>query len=54
MLRHRLKIALLGLGVLLGYGSAFAHFHRGRGHAGSCVRDWERETWQSSRKDGDD
>jgi hypothetical protein len=52
MTRHRVKVALLGLGVLLGYGSAFAHFYRGHGHAGSCVHDWDRATWQSSRKDG--
>ena len=42
MAHYRLKIALLALGVVLGYGSAFAHFsHRhdwaGHGHGyGHC------------------
>jgi hypothetical protein len=52
MLRYRVKIALLGLGVLLSYGSALAHFYRGHGHAGSCVHDWDHETWQGSSKHG--
>jgi hypothetical protein len=52
VVRYRIKIALLGLGVLLGYGSALGHFYRGHGHAGSCVHDWDRETWQGSSKHG--
>lgn len=33
MIRHRVRVVLLSLGVLFGFGSAFAHFHRGRaGH----------------------
>ena len=46
MLRYRVKIGLLALGVALGYGHAFAHFTRGHGHAGSCAHDWDRQTWQ--------
>jgi hypothetical protein len=45
MLRHRLRIGLLALGVLLGYGSAFAELrHQSRQHAhhehGACCL-WE-------------
>jgi hypothetical protein len=31
---HRLKVLLLSLGVVLGYGSAIAHFAWHRGHYG--------------------
>lgn len=30
MIRHRIRVVLLSLGVLIGFGSAFAHFGRGR------------------------
>lgn len=32
MTRFRIRIALLGLGVLLGYGSAIAHSGHHKGH----------------------
>ena len=34
MTRYNIRIALLGLGVVLGYGSAIAHlaYHRGHDH----------------------
>jgi hypothetical protein len=35
MNRPRLLTVLLSLGVLVGFGSAFAHFGRGRDHADS-------------------
>lgn len=47
MLRYRLKIVLLSLGVVLGYGSAFAHLAWHRGHPGwhhGCFDD----PWSSS------
>ncbi len=50
MLRYRLKVGLLALGVLLGYGQAIAHFSRGHGHGGSCVHDWDRQTWQGMHR----
>ncbi len=31
-MRYPIKVALLSLGVILGYGSAFAHMHGCRGH----------------------
>ena len=32
MTRYRLRIALLALGVVFGYGSAIAHYTHHRGH----------------------
>lgn len=44
MLRYRTKVILLTLGVVLGYGSAIAHFARGHDHPGSCRGDWNTMT----------
>lgn len=42
MIRHRIKVTLLLLGVVLGYGSAAFHFTRGhhRQAHDSCWTDW--------------
>ena len=38
MVRYRIRVGLLALGVLLGYGSAIAHFtgHAHHRHHGPC------------------
>lgn len=41
MSRSRLKIAVLSLGVVLGYGSAAFHYLRGPHHQGNCLNDWQ-------------
>jgi hypothetical protein len=43
MRRHHFKLVLLSLGVVLGYGSAFAHFHHA--HHGGSARLHECEHW---------
>ena len=38
--RYHLRIVLLGLGVVFGYGSAIAHFVHHRGHDHSFRHHW--------------
>jgi hypothetical protein len=47
MIRYRLRIVLLSMGVVLGFGSALFHFSRGHGHHGSCVDDVRALRWWS-------
>jgi hypothetical protein len=45
MIGYRLRIALLSLGVLFGFGSAFGHFgsHHGDYHHCDCGHDHHRD-----------